>query len=260
MHLFYGPEAQNMVEVYRLLDECARFWERSWERVPSKRGTSYYRPWHGRGDRVISIPNLPELPTLNNRPFFAKTYAELLKKADEQQQRVERLVHLVMGNMDRASRNKHNLAVLLSLARFFEHHVKFLNTLARIEGILDDARQDLGRSRYDSAEAKLRSAAKAMTETVEDRERMYESLKATWEKGRLPKGQSVGRKKFVHIMDDTKDHGADRTPDLSYLIMWERDLNLEDWSKKLQRIADDFAKLAKTYVKRARPFATQYVW
>ncbi len=260
MRLFYGTEAEDMVEVHRLLDECARWWDGSWDRVPSRRGTSYYRPWHGRSDRVISLPNLPKLPTLNNRPFFAKTYADVLEQANRQQARVERLLHLLTGNMGSACRNQHNLAVLLSLTRFFEHHVKFLNTLVRVEERLDQARQAFARSLYEDAEAHLRAAARTMMAVVDDREKMYENLKSTWEKGRLPKGQSVGRKKFVHVTDTTKDHWADRRPDLSYLIMWERDLNLEDWSKRLAKVADDFAKLSKAYAQQARPYERQFVW
>jgi hypothetical protein len=33
--VFYGKESQQMVEIYRLLQRGARFWEKGWDRVPS---------------------------------------------------------------------------------------------------------------------------------------------------------------------------------------------------------------------------------
>jgi hypothetical protein len=258
--LFYGSEAEDMVEVYRLLDECARFWDQAWDRVPSARGPSYFRPSHARRDRTLSIPNLPELPTLDNRPFFVKCYHELLQNADQQEKRVKRLLHLLMDNVGRASRNRYNLEVLLSLAWFFEHHVKLLRALARTEAELDEARMALGRARFKEAQYCLRLAGDAVKDIVDDRERMCDNLKATWEKSQYPKGQSVDGREFVHMMDDTKDHWADRTPDLSYLIMWERGLGLEEWAEQLEVIAADFAKLTLEYLKRCRPLAKESVW
>lgn len=206
------------------------------------------------------MPNLPVLPTLDNRPFFVKCYRELLNNAHKQEDRVKRLLHLLMDNMGRASRNRYNLEVLLSLAWFFEHHMKLLRALARGEATLDEARMALGRARFKQAESYLRSAGDALKDVVDDRERMYDNLKATWEKSQYPKGQSVDAREFVHIMDDTKDHWADRTPDLSYLIMWERGLGLEEWAEQLEAIAADFAKLSAEYLQRCRPLTKEPVW
>ena len=73
----------------------------------------------------------------------------------------------------------------------------------------------------------------------------YQELVATWEKSRYPKGQSAGGRQFVHIMDDTKDHWADRTPDLSYLVMRERKLGLEDWLERLKKVRDEYMRVHK---------------
>ncbi|GAF82637.1 unnamed protein product, partial [marine sediment metagenome] len=260
MRLFYGPDVENMVEVYRLLDACARFWDQAWDRVPSRRGPSYFRPSHARWDRTIALPHLPELPTLDNRPFFVKCYSELLRSAGQQEKRLERLLHLLMDNMGRASRNRYNLEVLVSLARFLEHHVRLLRALAMAETMLDEARTALGQARFKEAESHLRSAGDALKDVADDRERMYDNLRTTWERSRYPKGQSVNGREFLHVMDDTKDHWADRTPDMSYLIMWERGLGLEEWAKRLESIADDFANLSAEYRQRCRPLTKEPVW
>jgi hypothetical protein len=63
-----------------------------------------------------------------------------------------------------------------------------------------------------------------------------------YEKSRYPKGQSVGGRKFVHVLDDTKDHWADRTPDLSFMIAPERSIGLEKWQKDLYQIMQAYAR------------------
>jgi len=43
-----------------------------------------------------------------------------------------------------------------------------------------------------------------------------------WEKSQYPKGRTVDGRQFVQVLDDTKDHWAGRTADLSYMIAPER--------------------------------------
>jgi len=71
---------------------------------------------------------------------------------------------------------------------------------------------------------------------------MFHRLKTTWEKSRFPKGREVNGKKFFHVLDDTKDHWADRRPDLSYMIAPEESIELEKWLKQLASLIQDYAK------------------
>ena len=77
---------------------------------------------------------------------------------------------------------------------------------------------------------------------VEERHKTFRRLKSTWEKSRLPKGQEVNGKKFYHALDDTKDHWADRRPDLSYMIAPEESIELEKWMKQLSSVIQEYAK------------------
>jgi hypothetical protein len=63
-----------------------------------------------------------------------------------------------------------------------------------------------------------------------------------WEKSRFPMGRAVGGKTFVHVLDDTKDHWADRRADLSYMIAPEESIGLEDWMNKLGTVIRDYAR------------------
>ena len=69
----------------------------------------------------------------------------------------------------------------------------------------------------------------------------YERVKAVWEKSRYEKGRSLDGRDFVHVMDDVKDHRADRRPDLTYLIQHEEYIGLPDWVDGLQKVIRSYA-------------------
>ena len=71
---------------------------------------------------------------------------------------------------------------------------------------------------------------------------MWLGLKATWEKSRYPKGRSVGGREFVHILDDLKDHRADRRAGLDYMLEPLENIGLEAWN-------DGLAQFIRTYAK-----------
>jgi hypothetical protein len=52
----------------------------------------------------------------------------------------------------------------------------------------------------------------------------------------------VGGRKFVHVFDDTKDHFADRTPDLGFLMAPERGSGFERWLKDLATVIETYAR------------------
>ncbi len=239
---FHGPEAVRMPAVYRSLDKLARFWTDSWDRAPSERGPSYKRQWHPRYDRTLALPHLPEADTLDNKPFFKKRYAELLERAAGMSEELGRTNDILAENLGRARRNSYSLEVFLTVAAVVGDFLELLGTLSVLEEKLDAAREDVGNVRYKPAAAKLDEAVAAARACVAGREEMLAALTAAWEKSRYPKGQSVDGKDFLHIQDDTKSHNADRTPDMGYLVKPSRDLNIEGWADRLEKIAAEFRR------------------
>ena len=71
---------------------------------------------------------------------------------------------------------------------------------------------------------------------------MLRQLTGTWEKSRLPRNAPAGGRKFLHVMDDVKDHFADRKTDLSYMTAPEESIELEAWCDKLGEIMRSYAK------------------
>lgn len=77
---------------------------------------------------------------------------------------------------------------------------------------------------------------------MENRQKTFRALQTVWEKSRFAKGREVNGKKFVHVLDDTKDHWADRRADLSYMIAPEESIALEKWMKQLASVIQEYAK------------------
>ena len=179
-------------------------------------------------------------------------YQKLLAQTDLQMEATERLIALLHDNLGRVRQNRYNLEVLLAQAKFTRHNLSLLRTLAQVEDVLTEARTEHSRLQYANAAERLEGAQQLVSAVVRQREAAYQELVATWEKSRYPKGQSAGGRQFVHIMDDTKDHWADRTPDLSYLVMRERKLGLEDWLERLKKVRDEYMRVHKGNLRYAQ--------
>ena len=154
-----------------------------------------------------------------------------------------------MANIGRVDRNRYNLEVLLSLARFTGHHWRLLNAFAEAERMLDGARDAAQKKNPQQAVSSMVTAYNAMDRVRSDGEKMFADLTAMFEKSRFPKGRTVDGRKFVHVLDDTKDHWADRTPDLGYMMQPERSIGLDKWTKGLYGVIQAYAKVHNVQVR-----------
>jgi len=245
MRLFYGPEVKDMEEIYKLMYDGFRFWSTSWDRVPSTLVPIYgssrgkYPIPRPRRSQSIELPNLPDVNTLYNHPFWKDHYRRNLDNLDEERKANNRLIILLKDNLNRVSKHKYNIEVMLSLTQLYRHNIYLFETLAKIEDILSNAAGNY--LDYENAVSCLNEAIKLAEDMCKEREQTYQQLKEVWEVSRYPKGRTVDGKKFVHILDDTKNHTGDLTPDLSYIVMRERDLNLEKWIYDLKGIRHSFS-------------------
>ncbi|MFB3828277.1 MAG: beta-N-acetylhexosaminidase [Bryobacteraceae bacterium] len=251
MRLYYGPRAQGMIDVYRMLQQQAQGWGRTWDRVTSRvRGPGYGNSYgKGRGterrDMTLAAPALPAMPDLALKPVFGEKYAKFIAEARERIPENERCVLALHDNLGRVDRNHYNLEVYLALANFMGHHWRLLAGLADAEKRLETARQSEPRI----AVGHMVAAHNAVENLRKQGEEIFAGLTAVYEKSRFPKGRSVGGRKFVHILDDTKDHWADRTPDLGFMAAPERSIGLEKWAKDLSTVIHAYAALHKIPVK-----------
>jgi hypothetical protein len=248
MNIYYGPRVSEMIEVYRGLQSQARFFENSWDRVVSKARGPGYGNSYGRGigatrfDQTLPQPAMPAMPGLNFTPVYAGRYEKLVEDAGRMALENDALVHRILQNMTRADRNPYNLEALLSIATLAGHHNRMILGMKSIEDRLRAARAAAEKNDPQGAAGHLVAAYDQARGIVEDRHVAFRYLRGTWEKSRFPKGREVGGRKFIHVLDDTKDHWADRRVDLSYMIATEESIEMEKWMKRLAATIQEYAK------------------
>jgi hypothetical protein len=248
MNVYYGPRAAGMVEIYRGLERQAHTWQRSWDRMVSRvRGPGYGNS-DGRGigvtryDMTLSAPPLPQGPDLKVQPSLAEKHAKFLAEARPRMLESDQLVHALEGNFARVDRNHYNLEVLLALARFMGHHWRLLEGLCGAENALVGAQAAAAKKNPRQAVGQMVAAHNSIERLEQEGEQFFRELEAVYEKSRFPKGRAVGGRKFVHALDDTKDHWADRTPDLGFLAAPERSIGFGAWRKQLAGLIQAYAK------------------
>lgn len=254
MRLYYGPEARDMVEIYRGLQRQARGWEESWDRVISKARGKGYGNSYGKGlgveryDLTLSPP-VPRLPDQKLVGTFRQQYGRLIEQARARLEENGRLVESITANFGRVERNQYNLEVLLALANFMGHHWRLIAGLAEAEEMLEKAQATALKDHAGDAVGHMLAAYDSVSKLDREGRETFRELTVVFEKSRYAKGRSVGGRAFLHVLDDTKDHWADRRADLSYMRAPEESLGLSGWRKNLLAQIETYAKLNKVAVK-----------
>jgi hypothetical protein len=186
---------------------------------------------------------LPALPGLEVTPVYSSgKYGKLIDSARSAATENDLLTHRIQENIGRAARNRYNLEVLLSLAELTGHQCRLILGLRSIEDRLQAARDAAQKASHQQALGQLVAAYGQAREIVAGRKDVFANLKWTWEKSRYPKGQEVNGRKFVHVLDDVKDHWADRRADLSYMIAPEESIGLEKWMEQMGAVIQEYAR------------------
>ena len=238
MDIHYGRgTAESMAAAYRTLHNAARLYEQTLEKLPSKvRGPAYGHPlWKGpmpRCDTGMMPPAEPRLPNdtaVSMPPVFGKRYAEAVARAPAAQDDCERLIEQLHGLLGRAQRNRYAIEVLISLTTHLRHFFRIVADVAKAEDSLRQAALAGKQGEHRQARRALIRARDTVRDTLRDGQAVFEGLRAVWERSQRPRNAPADGKFFVHVMDDVKDHFADRRADLTYLIAPEETLNLGDW-------------------------------
>lgn len=242
MDCHYGVGcAESMSEAYRSLHGAARLYENTLEKLPSQaRGPAYGHPlWKGpmpRCDMGMMPPAEPRLPNdtaVSMPPVFGKRYAESVARAPAAHADCERLIERLHGLLGRAQRNRYAIEVLISLAAHLQHFFRMVADVAKAENNLRQAALAGKKGEHRQARQELIRARDTVRDTLRDGQAVFEGLRTVWERSQRPRNAPANGKTFVHVMDDVKDHSADRRADLTYLIAPEETLNLNNWLARL---------------------------
>lgn len=244
---FYKTESSEIKKVYELASREAQFYEDSWDRNASQNRT----PIFGNSSTVYTVPqpandqNLLKLEvpdpkdlSLNynwangnsKRLQFAKSF---LSENDE--------LKVSLKKLRTVKQNSYNIEVLETVAALCRQNITMLLQLKQISGLLREA----------SAEA-IKNPGKSLSlidqtldialEMKNKRNQVLAGTIAVWNKDWLPLVSEANGRKYLHAVDDVKDHRPIRTPDMSYLIYRELNYPMDDWATGTLKSRNEFAK------------------
>lgn len=224
----YGNDATEIDELYRLLNEGAYFYMESFER----------RVWAWGEIGKTHLPDLPRWDAVEYDPYWNTQYADRIKQSGIFLGKMDTAIVLCERNLQKSVTNKYDLEVFLSIARLIRHTALTYLDLSALEQTIRQAHLqrfvDVQKT-YD----KLKEAEKIVADNIQRREKIFTELVTTWDKTRLPKGMSTPEKKYFFEQDRTR-HFANRVADMSFLIVDEQKLGLEDYLKNLQEYSAAF--------------------
>jgi hexosaminidase len=246
--LFYGPHAEDMDRLYRLMSWQAQFWSDSWETGP----TQARKPIWGNSNSIFNpkrpaqwqfLP-LPEAPgaELHYSARWSADNARRLQLAAEFLSLNDQLLEILHKNIQRADFNRYNLEVFLTVAGLCRTNLEMLADLGRMDTLLAAAGSAAAQGQAREA---LAAADQALALAPRIRARRNEALRdviATWQKSWYARVVSANGRKFLHELDDVKDHVGDRTVDLSYMIQRELLLPLGEWVNQVRVARNQYAQ------------------
>jgi hypothetical protein len=246
--LFYGWNVTRMDRLYQLMSTQAQFWTDSWDTAPStaRKGiwgnsASIYDPRRPARDQSIPLPPAPAAD-LSYQSDWAESNARRLALADEFLAENDELLGLLHENLQRADRNRYNLEVYLSIAQLYRQNLEMLRSIGRIDELLKGAAASAQKNQTAQAAQAIERALDAARSIQWARNRALRDAQETWYRSWYPRVAEANGRKFLHELDDVKDHLPDRTADMSYLVYRELLLPFDDWVRKIRTSGNQYAQ------------------
>ncbi len=247
MDVFYGHNSPEMVPVYNLLIEGAQFFQSGWDNVTSTERGPGYGNSYGKGigtrrtDEILHLPEIPKKGTLEIDSIFNERYNELISGAKGMKVKNEDLINKLTSYTSQVERNQYNLEVYLSIAFMQRYFINTILTLSDAESGLIRANAAAEKGKPENAVAYMVEASKRIKSNIEWGNWMWNNLTKTWEKSRVEKGRSFNGRDFMHVLDDVKDHWADRRPGLDYMIAPFQRMDMPGYLARLNERIKEYA-------------------
>jgi len=247
-NLFYGPRVSGMDRVYQLLSHQAQVWTDTWERKDSTsrkpiwgNSNKIFSPPQPAHDASLSLPPVPG-PDLARQSEWHEENLRRIQIARKYKTQNDELLGLLNTNMLRAETNRYNLEVLLSVARLCRENLNMLLSLDAVDQALSHARDAAAAGSPHKAITELDKALRLAQQMRHERNMEYRDAVQTWSKSWLPRVAEANGRRYLHQVDDVKDHLPDRTVDMTYLVYRELQLPMEHWFELTQQVRNEFAR------------------
>jgi hypothetical protein len=245
--LFYGDGAVNMNRVYQLMSEQAQFWSDSWEQGPSPRiglfgySEGIYNPRKPVKDQTLKLPPAPR-PDLKAAGAAQKAgkgheaegswrsaSARCLQLAVDALADNDELLGLLEENLRNVEFNRYNLEVYVSVAQLYRQNLEMLLGIGRMSSMVESAQRSAAEGKAKDALESLDGALGVAQNIRLQRNMALRDAVSTWYKSWLPRVEEANGRRFLHQLDDVKDHVPDRTVDMTYLVYRELQLPFGEW-------------------------------
>ncbi len=246
--LFYGPGATNMGRVYQLMSLQAQFWADSWESAPSTArkpifgySNGIFTPPRPVNDPTLTLPPVPSAHYLTLSYDWSQENAKRLQLSSKFLMDNDELLDLLQMNMQRVEFNRYNLEVFFAVAQLYRQNLLLLQGLGRIDAFLRSAQAAAARQQP-QAVAAIDRALDLAEEIRQQRNSVLHDATETWYKSWFPRVTEANGRRFLHELDDVKNHLPDRTVDMSYLVYRELLLPFGEWAEKVQAARNQYAQ------------------
>ena len=245
--LFYGWTAANMDRLYQLMSTQAQYWVDSWDTVQSTAripiwgySEGIHNPRRPARDQSIPLPPPPEAD-LKYQSDWAEKNAKRMALVTDATAENDELFGLLYDNLKRAQWNRDNLEVFLSIALLYRQNLDMLQGIAQIHGILTSASSAAEKNQTKQAVQAMDLAVNVAQSIQIARNKVLYDTQLVWYKTWYPRVADANGRKFLHEVDDVKDHLPDRTTDMSYLVYRELWLPFDEWVRRVQSARNAYA-------------------
>ena len=258
--LFYGSSVVSPGRMYQLMSRQAQFWEDSWEWTL----TSARKPLFGNSDKIF-VPRRPErdqtlsLPPVPSPQFLTLSWdwsqnnARRLELVSKYRAENDELLDLLHLNLQRVQSNRQNIEAFIAIARLCQQNLLMLEDFGRIDRLLKSAQAEAGANQAAAAVSAMDEALQIAEEIRQQRNRTFQDAVATWYESWFPRVGEANGRRFLHELDDVKDHVPDRTVDMSYLVYRQLLLPFGQWADEVLSSRNAYAK-ANGLVERTNRF------
>ena len=247
--LYYGAGAVNMNRVYQLMSEQAQFWTDSWEQHDSPRiglfGNSdgIFNPRRPEKDPTLTLPQAPgpDLKIAGGASGWGADNARRLQLAADALADNDELLGLLEENLRSVQFNRYNLEVFISIAQLYRQNLEMLLDIGRMDSLLESAQKAAAEGKAKDALESLDNALGIAQNIRRQRNIVLRDAISTWGKSWWPRVQEANGRRFLHQLDDVKDHVPDRTVDMSYLVYRELQLPFGEWVSGIRGARNQYA-------------------
>ncbi len=225
---YYGDQASNMDELFRLLNEGGYYYWDTFER----------KVWHWGEIGKTYLPDLPRGDAVEYDPYWNTLHGDMVKKSKIELGQINRALDIIKVNEEAGVKHPYDFELFETIAQLIRHTCIAYEDLSLVEQSIKAANRLTFIDR-DSTYFYLDKAAQIVDGCIRQRTEVFNNLTSVWEKTRLPKGMSTDEKKYFFQQDRTR-HFANRRPDMTYLIYDEQKLNMEGWLEKLRSYMEKY--------------------